>query len=396
MLSLKIIENKNFVLETWIELKNKQNSLFFAFENQFLYNNINFIHKSKKTKHEIYTLSYMLSHEIVKYLSSKISGGLFETENIHLSEPKINDLLSIDILVENEDGIHSNARFYGNNDVILELKKIILEKTVQSAIPKLTGYKSLARIIDLNKKYEVKILDTIRILRDRTQFLKCTFLVENTPIHFYFDKEIILYFCSYIIKNISLFNQNIFENIQINENEISPEINPILGKIFSQLLSQILNSHFQTFFKLIKSEVIFIKEIDFLEFNLAPLDEKNSNQKTTTSFEFFIENKNTSFIYKLLRSANFIEDSSSYSQKKENFPLLNKIQFPFSLEVGVTYVNESEFKNISEGDIILFDKTHLSTNNLEKNHCVINLNGTNFVSELNDHFCKITDVTKDW
>lgn len=371
MLLLRIVENQNLNFETYIKLKNKSSQIIFACENSLLLSFYEHNPINPVSKETLVSLGYLFSHEIVKYFASKIVGGLFEVIEVSTSTALDSHLNYTDVGFETDNSsqnIHC-ARLYGTPLVIDAVNKFILNESIGTKINKVTGYPILWKELNIDTVYHAYLREEIRILQQRIQFLKCTYLIENTAVDFYFPEKIVRHFCSLVLRNSAL-------------KPLLP-FHVMLGKIFAELFIDYLSSIFHVFVKTQSVEIQYVKNKELLEFNLV----SNVNE-----FEFYTESKNKLFLIKLLTSLDFKE-----AKKSMEAPRLNQVPLPFSVEIGVTYLNQSEYKNLTQGDIIVFDKTCLSADTTHVDKCVINLNGQCMIASIHQNdTCQVTHFTKDW
>jgi len=363
MIHLKFQTTQELNPEIYIHLKNNAHSFVFACQNKLLLNY--FESMPQNNNGIIVTLGHLFSHELVKFFAAKIEGGVFEVVEVS-SSTIVENLACVDVLVNECE----NAKLYGTHQSVTAINKHILDKTVLTSVNKVTGYPILENNLKIDDNYIVRLNDNIRTLKNRMQFLKCSYLVENEVLEFYFTEKMVRHFCSLVLKNT---------------NEKTLPFNILLGKIFSELFINYICTNAHIFAQPQSVELKYEKECNFLEFNLI----SSNNQ-----FEFFANSKNKLFLIKLLTAMNFTV--KEISSGKNTTPKLNHLNLPFAVELGVTYLNQSEYKNLTEGDIIVFDKTCLSTETMSVNKCVINLNGLNLVASLYGDSCQVTHFTKDW
>ncbi|MES2615360.1 MAG: hypothetical protein V4591_08095 [Bdellovibrionota bacterium] len=373
---IKIAKHQELKFETFLVLKNSTSTITLACQNSLLLNHYEYVPTSTNPtvkphddKSIMKILGYMFSHELVQFFGSKIPGGLFEIIDVTSSQPTDNGLAYVDIGLETNANENSTscARFYGTPLVIDSVNKHILEKTILTNINKVTGYPVYTNDIKIDSIYKINFLDKIRTLQARLPFLKCSYLIENNVVDFYFPEKIVCHFSSLLLRNSHSKMLN---------------FNTLLGKIFAELFLNTLEAKFHVFAKIISVNVQYVKDKDFLEFNLESVHNR---------FEFFSDVKNKLFLLKLLQAANFkpiIENSTK--------PNLQPLNFPFSVEIGVSYLSQAEYKNLTEGDIIVFDKTCLSTDTPVVDKCVINLNGMSLIASITESSCQVTHFTKDW
>ena len=388
MTFIKLIKNQTFDSEIYIKLKNNMSSFIFACKNNLL---LNYFECESNTNDNglIISLGHLFSHELIKFFGTKIEGGLFEVLEVSPTMMIDQHHSFADIVIEE----NAHARIYGTSADIDRVNKLILDKTILTQINKVTGYPVMANELKVDDVYKVRLLNSIRTLQNRFQFLKCSYEIEDTVLDFYFPEKIVRYFCALVIKNT---------------NVKSFTFNVLLGKIFAELFLNYLCKNAHVFAKTKSVELKYVKEKEFLEFNLEsmdPLVKPGDDRKPQDDkmFEFFADVKNKLFIIKLLTTMNFTKELDPGFRRGDNpgrddndKPNLSHLSLPFSVELGVTYLNQTEYKNLTEGDIIVFDKTCLSAETINVDKCVINLNGLNLVASLNNDSCQVTHFTKDW
>lgn len=380
MAFLKITAKQDMNLDLSIQFKNAASTFTFACSNSLLLHFFETNLSSQNTneqKNLLSILANIFAHEIIKFFGTKIPGGLFEVVNVFFSNSTNPNDVCLDVELElNSNSENYYAQLYGSQLVIESISKHILDKTILTQINQLTGYPIYKGQLILDEKYSVQLLDKIRTVDQRQLFLKCTYLVENNQLDFYFPQSIVTYFCSLILKKTT-------------PNHLP--FNTSLGKVFNELFVDLLETEAHVYAKCIFSEVIYVKDKQLMEFSLTSTQKLNQ-------FEFFCDVKNKMFILKLLQLLNFkpMEEISVVASGDASKPKLNNLNLPFSVEIGVSYLNINEYKSLSEGDIIVFDKTCLSTEATLVDKCVINLNGMHFIAKLNNGSCTVTHFTKDW
>ncbi len=277
----------------------------------------------------------------------------------------------VDILVENKED-HARffpARLYASAAEIKALTKYILDKSVIEKLPKVTGYPTLLGEIRFDKTYKCALLDKIRQLSHRELYLNCTLMVEGQEMKFYFPPRTVQHFCAPLLKGFS---------------QSQLPFNSILGKIFSNLLENFFNDHLNINAKVTKSAIEYVKEKEFLEFVLS-----SSNHR----LELFVEKKGREYVVKWLGAQGF----SPLPPVAENKAKIDHIPVTLPVELGVVYLSAAEFKNLSLGDIIVFDKTCLNADSPQVDKAVVNLNGLGLEVSLGDsNSCQVTHFIKDW
>lgn len=371
MISFQIVGDHQTAFDVFFTLENQSSVLVFALEKHSI---LTYYGAHQDTPYtSVLALAHLFSFEVVRYLSSHIPGGLFRVLRVHCqpyapAAGQHQTHVAFHPGTADRENEQYFASFYGTPLVVESVNRYILNSSVGSGIQKVTGYPALsAQMMILEEPYTLTLCDHVRMVSERLFILKCSYIIEGQLVDFYFDESMVRHFCTLVLKNTSLKRLLPFQLPQ--------------GKIFAELFLGFMTSCLPCFIETNSVELTHIKDKRLLEFTLV------SDNK---QFAFFSEQKNVPFLVKLMYELPCEENTAGQKLSLEGQ------EVPFRAEVGVTYLTGKEYKNLTEGDILVFDKTCLSSERREIDTCVINLNGVGLVSSVQNGQCVVKHFTKDW
>lgn len=299
------------------------------------------------------TLAYCFSFELVKALRDLVTGGVFHVSHISLTQDiKVpSEFTTLDVHFEDDTNTPYQITLFANSILASELMHCFNTQYAPLVLSKYVDMPPLTKNVSLMANDALTLSNEVTHLLERTEFLKCSVVLERTQLHFYFPQSFLAH-----VKDAHFYNAFV----------------------------SFLNKELHCPVRLTEHGTVYLKNKE-----LASLHLKTDAHETAITF--YVEHSQRKFVFSLLEKNGFkvVEDS-----EKKHFSEHVGLMFP--VEVGVTYCQQSELEELEEGDIILFDKDSFFDKTSNVNHVVVNLNGLFFKADVEKNMCHLVGTVASW